>query len=290
MKGFVKFFLSGLILCMFFLPAAADVHWRGGSALPDLTAGVTGSLLAPHVYAASAPVNDPANAAPPPPAGSNIPPAPPNIAPPPPGPPGPESAVSPPLPGGEAKCREWKMVERRVEDRWDSYGKKQQVPVEKWDWVDVPCNRPATASAPPPSMPPPSGPPADANVPPPAGPPGVNVPPPPPYEFSAPPSVAVIPGTYAYVVPGVDIVFYHGFWYRPYAGRWFWASSYNGPWVFLPPPRVPRVLLGLPPGFYHVPHGYPIIPYAQFHSNWGRWERERYWQGHREWHEGWRHR
>jgi len=47
---------------------------------------------------------------------------------------------------------------------------------------------------------------------------GVNIP---AYTFAAPPPVAVIPGTNVYVAPeaNIDIVFYHGYWYRPYEGR-----------------------------------------------------------------------
>jgi hypothetical protein len=80
----------------------------------------------------------------------------------------------------------------------------------------------------------------------PAPPPGVegvgpNVPygPPPPYAVSAPPEVVPVPGTYVYFVPdiGVDILFYHGYWYRPYGGGWYRAPSYSGPWVYLPPPN-----------------------------------------------------
>ncbi len=280
MKNVLCKFPVVLIASLIFLPAMAEAGWRGG----DMTPGLGKSVLtdqgpALQLYAAAA--SDPANTPPvPPPA--NEPPAPQNAPLPPPGQPGPDGTVSaPPHPGPEAKCREWKMVERRMENRWDSYNNRwHQIPVEKWDWVDVPCGRPETASVPPPSLPP-------ASVPPP---PEGNIAPPPPVEFSAPPSVAVIPGTYAYVVPGVDIVFYHGFWYRPWGGRWFWSRSYGGPWVYLPPPRVPSALLTLPPGYYRVPPGYPRIPYARFHTNWGRWERERYWHGQREWREGWRHR
>jgi hypothetical protein len=114
--------------------------------------------------------------------------------------------------------------------------------------------------------------------------------PPPEYMFPTPPQVAVIPGTYVYVVPGIDmdILFYHGYWYRPYAGRWYFAQSYNGPWVFLDPVRVPRVLLVLPPNYRILSLRYPRIPYVYLLRNWARWERERYWHRNREWREGWR--
>jgi hypothetical protein len=37
------------------------------------------------------------------------------------------------------------------------------------------------------------------------------------YEVPAPPPMVVIPGTYVYAVPdaGVNMLFYHGYWWRP---------------------------------------------------------------------------
>ncbi|MGD0229890.1 MAG: glycine zipper 2TM domain-containing protein [Syntrophorhabdales bacterium] len=106
---------------------------------------------------------------------------------------------------------------------------------------------------------------------------------PPPYAFVAPPSVVPIPGTYAYFVPGIgtDVLFYGGYWYRPFRGRWYSALSYNGPWMFVPGPRVPRVLISLPAGWRRVPRGYRPIPVGDLHRNWQRWEREKHWEGHR---------
>jgi hypothetical protein len=166
------------------------------------------------------------------------------------------------------------------------------------EWVEVPgqwVN--GTWVAPhkawvPANSPPPAGP-VGPNVqygPPPAPaapPPGVegvgpSVPygPPPPYAVPEPPAVVPIPGTYAYFVPdiGVDILFYHGYWYRPYGGRWYRALPYGGPWVYLSPRRVPHVLITLPPGYRTLPPGYHPIPHAELQRNWGRWERERHWE------------
>ena len=108
---------------------------------------------------------------------------------------------------------------------------------------------------------------------------GINLP---VYRFAAPPPLVVIPGTYAYFVPdaGVDIFFYHDYWYRPYEGRWYRARSYNGPWGYVAPGRVPGFFLNLPPNYRHVPPGHAHIPYGQFKKNWRRWERERYWDRH----------
>ncbi len=112
-------------------------------------------------------------------------------------------------------------------------------------------------------------------------PPGAEVaaPPPPEYSIPAPPDVVLIPGTYVYFVPGIDadILFYHGLWYRRFGGRWYAARFYNGPWAFVPGPRVPRAVIALPPGWRRVPPGYRPIPHRELERNWERWERDRYW-------------
>lgn len=107
----------------------------------------------------------------------------------------------------------------------------------------------------------------------------INIGPPPVYTFDAPPELVVIPNTYVYFAPGVDmdIVFYHGFWYRPYNGYWYRGSGYNGPWHHIGRERVPRYIINLPPHYRHTYYNNPRIPYSHVHSNWNRWERERYW-------------
>ncbi len=116
-----------------------------------------------------------------------------------------------------------------------------------------------------------------------AGPPPVVVPAPPPaYVVPAPPPVIAIPGTYVYYAPGlgIDILFYHGHWYRPHGGHWYSARSYNGPWVHVSPAKVPRPLGMLPPDYRRVPRGQQRIPYGQLKKNWSRWERDRHWDRH----------
>ncbi len=112
-----------------------------------------------------------------------------------------------------------------------------------------------------------------------AGPPLPPAPPLPPLIIPAPPPVVVIPGTYAYFAPDVDVelFFYGGFWYRPYGGRWYRSSNYGGPWGFIGPNRVPHVLINLPPGYRNVPPGHERIPYGQLKKNWRTWERGRHW-------------
>jgi hypothetical protein len=117
----------------------------------------------------------------------------------------------------------------------------------------------------------------------------VHIGPPPPFRIAAPPSVVVIPGTYVYMVPdiGADIFFCSGNWYRLHQGRWFSAGAYNGPWMFVPGPRVPGVLLQLPPDYRHILPGWRRIPYGELRKNWAGWERNRYWEKDRDWKAGW---
>jgi hypothetical protein len=113
---------------------------------------------------------------------------------------------------------------------------------------------------------------------------------PPLFEFHAPPPVVVIPGTYVYLVPdiGVDIFFYHGYWYRPHNGRWYRARSYDGRYAPLAHRHVPGPLLRLPPHYRNVPRGYQRISYRQVNRNWRRWERQKHWDRDRAWREGWK--
>lgn len=117
----------------------------------------------------------------------------------------------------------------------------------------------------------------------------VRIGPPPVYRFAAPPPVVVIPGTYVYIVPDIaaEVFFYSGYWYRPYGGHWFRGRSYNGPWAFWPDNRVPRPFFALPPDYRQIPPGYRRIPQGELRRNWAAWERGRYWDKDRGWHEGW---
>jgi hypothetical protein len=109
---------------------------------------------------------------------------------------------------------------------------------------------------------------------------GINVPP--VVAFPGPPAVLLIPGTYAYFVPDVevDIFFYHGYWYRPHKGYWFRSANYNGPWGHIVTTSVPRVVVQVPPDFRRVPPGHQRIPYGQLKKNWSKWEKEKYWDKH----------
>ncbi len=113
---------------------------------------------------------------------------------------------------------------------------------------------------------------------------GVNLP---AYTFEAPPEMVVIPGTYAYTVPdaGVDIIFYHDYWYRPFEGGWYRSRGYNGPWRSIARHRVPGFFYHLPPDYRHHHPGYDRIRYGDFRNHWRGWERNKHWHSH---HENWR--
>ncbi len=116
---------------------------------------------------------------------------------------------------------------------------------------------------------------ADVNI-------GINIGPPPPVVIPAPPPVIVIPGTYVYYVPDVqvDLLFFHGYWYRPYQGHWFRSTVYNGPWVYVEPQRVPAPLVHLPSNYRYLPASHKPIPHEQLRKNWKTWEAQKHWDNH----------
>ncbi len=149
--------LALLILSLGTAPAfAGGFHHGGGGLLLGFGAGLaTGYLFGPRPVYVAPPVYYPAPVvvtpsyqyyyAPGyyPPAQSYYPPAEPQVALPPQQPQaqGYAQNQNPPVPPPQdGKCHEWKMLERRTENRWDNYsGKWESVPVEKWGWVEVPC-------------------------------------------------------------------------------------------------------------------------------------------------------
>jgi hypothetical protein len=98
----------------------------------------------------------------------------------------------------------------------------------------------------------------------------------------APPAMIVIPGTYAYYAPDAeaDLFFYHGYWYRPYQGGWYYSLRYNGPWGRVTIGNVPPPLVSLRPGYRNVPPGYERMPYPVVQRYWRQWEEERYWDSY----------
>lgn len=106
---------------------------------------------------------------------------------------------------------------------------------------------------------------------------GINLP---AFRFSAPPEVVVIPGTYVYMVPDidVDILFFQGYWWRPYEGRWYRSRDYQGKYRSVKPWRIPRGLKALPQDYRHrLSPGYERVRHGDVQKNWRKWEREKYW-------------
>ncbi len=93
------------------------------------------------------------------------------------------------------------------------------------------------------------------------------------------PELTYIPGTYVYFIPdrSDDFFFYQGYWWRPYQGRWFRGTGYNGPWVVVAPRMVPRPFLRLPEGWRTLPPGHARLKWVEVKSGWKQWEREKRW-------------
>jgi len=50
------------------------------------------------------------------------------------------SSANPSL-AGQSRCREWKLKDKHLENRWDPYYRKWfNVLVERWGWVGIPCS------------------------------------------------------------------------------------------------------------------------------------------------------
>jgi hypothetical protein len=99
-------------------------------------------------------------------------------------------------------------------------------------------------------------------------------------RFAAPPSVVVIPGTYVYMVPDsdADVLFFQGYWWRPYEGRWYRSGSYNGRWSYIDSRRVPGGLRGLPQDYrQRISPGHDRIAHRDVQKNWKKWEKEKHW-------------
>ena len=115
---------------------------------------------------------------------------------------------------------------------------------------------------------------------------------PPPIVFAAPPEVIVLPGTYVYVVPDlqVDIFFYEGWWWRTWEGRWYRSRDYGSGWgYYRSEPTFYRQIPSDWRNYYRERrwHGnewnYRRIPHQQVQRNWQDWEKNRYWEKQQSW-------
>ena len=122
---------------------------------------------------------------------------------------------------------------------------------------------------------------------------GVTIAPPPPVVFQAPPEVIVMPDTDdVYVVPDVpvDLFFWHGWWWRPWEGRWYRSRYYDRDWAYYD--RVPSFYYDVDPGWrgYYRAHNwyghrwdYQRIPPQRLQQNWQGWHNERHWERQGTW-------
>ena len=115
---------------------------------------------------------------------------------------------------------------------------------------------------------------------------------PPLIVFAAPPELIVIPDTYVYVAPDidVDIFFWNGWWWRLWDGRWYRSHYYDRGWGYYD--RVPIFYFDIDPGWrgYYRNHNwqghrwnYERIPYQRLHQNWRSWHNDRRWERRGTW-------
>ena len=121
---------------------------------------------------------------------------------------------------------------------------------------------------------------------------GFSLPLPPVIRFHEAPRMVVLPGTYTYVAPDVDvdIFFNDGWWWRPYQGRWYRSHDYNSGWSYHQQP----------PSFYngvnrnwrddyrkHQWKGHNWNPERRDHrevqKNWNYWKKDKHWEKNNNW-------
>jgi len=121
---------------------------------------------------------------------------------------------------------------------------------------------------------------------------GINIALPPLIAFAGPPELVVIPGTYVYFAPDLDvnIFFYDGWWWRPWQGHWYRSRNYDSGWIYYS--RTPYFYNRLPTGWrYEYKNrswrghewNYYRVPHDELQKNWRTWQRDRYWENQHNW-------
>jgi hypothetical protein len=121
---------------------------------------------------------------------------------------------------------------------------------------------------------------------------GISISLPPLIAYAGPPELVVIPGTYVYFAPDVDvsIYFYDGWWWRPWQGHWYRSRHYNSDWVYYS--RTPYFYNRLPSGWRSefrarqwrgYDWNYSRVPHEEVQKNWRTWQRDRYWERQHNW-------
>jgi hypothetical protein len=120
----------------------------------------------------------------------------------------------------------------------------------------------------------------------------INISLPPLIAFAAPPELIVIPETYVYVSPDIDVdlFFWNGWWWRLWEGRWYRSHYYNRGWVYYN--NVPSFYFDVDPGWrgYYRDHNwygarwdYERIPNQRLQQNWKSWQNDRHWERQGTW-------
>jgi hypothetical protein len=120
----------------------------------------------------------------------------------------------------------------------------------------------------------------------------INIGLPPLVVFAGPPELVVIPGTYVYFAPDLDvnIFFYDGWWWRPWQGHWYRSRHYGSGWAYYN--RTPYFYNRLPTGWrYEYKNrswrghewNYYRVPHDELQKNWRTWQRDRYWEKQHNW-------
>ena len=115
---------------------------------------------------------------------------------------------------------------------------------------------------------------------------------PPPVVFVEPPELVVLPGTYVYAVPDVevDIFFCDGWWWRSWDSHWYRSREYSSGWVYYQ--NVPSFYREIPSDWRHYYRErrwqghdwhYQRIPHHRVKRYWRDWERDRYWEHQQTW-------
>ncbi len=121
---------------------------------------------------------------------------------------------------------------------------------------------------------------------------GINFSLPPAIIFAEPPQMVVIPETYVYVAPylNVDIFFHQGWWWRPWEGRWYRSQHYNSGWRRYR--DVPSFYRSVPSGWRHEfkekrwqghDWRYQKVHPQDVRRNWRGWEKGRHWEQQNNW-------
>ena len=105
-------------------------------------------------------------------------------------------------------------------------------------------------------------------------------------HLPAPPRLVIVPHMpavqYEPTLPANLFVYGGQYWlFTP--GGWHVSAGYNGPWLVVAPPIVPRPLLRVPVQYYRVPPGHwkpwPHHAPPRWGDEWGRpWAQQRGWK------------